>query len=283
VDNAISAAALNAELEGLEQRLWLLRGRAQRHVEDRSAERDRIAELERFLALAPEAQQVLEDLARTLFGAILDEIEENLTHAVREILGQDRSVTSLREIKGNRLNVHFQIEQDGKAEDILHGQGGSVCNILSVGLRLIALSRLDPAAHRPFLVLDEQDCWLKPELVPRLMKLIAQIAAKLDLQVLVITHHPVDLFAAHVERIYALSPSREHGVRVALLRDVGAGGAGASANGAAPANAARGERDEAADEAAAAGRAQDASGTDGLDGPDRPDGPDRRGGAGEDA
>ncbi|MBG0778162.1 MAG: hypothetical protein H0S85_17185 [Desulfovibrionaceae bacterium] len=283
MDNAISAAALNAELEGLEQRLWLLRGRAQRHVEDRSAERDRIAELERFLALAPEAQQVLEDLARTLFGAILDEIEENLTHAVREILGQDRSVTSLREIKGNRLNVHFQIEQDGKAEDILHGQGGSVCNILSVGLRLIALSRLDPAAHRPFLVLDEQDCWLKPELVPRLMKLIAQIAAKLDLQVLVITHHPVDLFAAHVERIYALSPSREHGVRVALLRDVGAGGAGASANGAAPANAARGERDEAADEAAAAGRAQDASGTDGLDGPDRPDGPDRRGGAGEDA
>ena len=34
--------------------------------------------------------------------------------------------------------------QDGQAEDILTGQGGSVCNILSVGLRLIALSQLDP-------------------------------------------------------------------------------------------------------------------------------------------
>jgi ABC-type thiamine transport system ATPase subunit len=103
-------------------------------------------------------------------------------------------------------------------EDVLTGQGGSVCNILSVGLRLIALSQLDPARHRPFLVLDEQDCWLRPQLVPRFMKLIADIARRLDLQLLVISHHGVDLFAHVADRVFELAPDREHGVAVRQLK-----------------------------------------------------------------
>ncbi len=111
----------------------------------------------------------------------------------------------------------FQIHAGDRPEDledILHGQGGSVCNILSVGLRLIALSRLDQARHRPFLVLDEQDCWLRPALVPRFMKLIAEIAQRLELQVLVISHHPLDLFIHACDRVLTLSPDREGGVRL---------------------------------------------------------------------
>ncbi|MFH1914040.1 MAG: hypothetical protein ABIK45_07185 [Pseudomonadota bacterium] len=173
-----------------------------------------------FLALAPRARDTLEELSTALFGQVLDEVELNLTHAVREILGQDRVVATRREVRNNRLQIRFEIHNQGdgdRVEDILSGQGGSVCNILSVGLRLIALSQLAPEAHRPFLVLDEQDCWIRPALVPKLMKLIAEIADRLGLQLLVISHHPIDLFSDTAHHILELRPDREHG---ATLRQV---------------------------------------------------------------
>ncbi|MBU1248332.1 MAG: hypothetical protein KKB70_06515, partial [Proteobacteria bacterium] len=94
-----------------------------------------LRDIRAFLALAPDAVARMEELSSALFGEILDEIETNLSHAVREVLGQDRTVSTLREIKGNRLTVHFQIysgQDQEQVEDILTGQGGSVANILSV-------------------------------------------------------------------------------------------------------------------------------------------------------
>ncbi len=197
-------------LRDLESRHASLTGQGQVKHEEFARARREAQQLAEFLDLAPSAVARMEELSADLFGEILDEIEVNLTHAVCEVLGQDRTVTSLRETKGNRLTVHFQIYSGSDkehVEDILTGQGGSVANILSVGLRLIALSQLDKHRHRPFLVLDEQDCWLKPELVPVFMKLISQIADRLEIQLLVISHHPLDIFAGAAQRILALEPS----------------------------------------------------------------------------
>lgn len=207
----------------LERRLDGLAGVAEARHKDYLRATAELRDIEAFLSLAPKAETLLDRLSQSLFGELLDEIEANLTQAIREILGQDRVVRSERDTKAGRLQVSLRIENQGQAEDILVGQGGSVCNIISVSLRLIALSQLDPARHRPFLVLDEQDCWLKPELVPRFMKLIRTIAERLSLQVLVISHHPLDLFATQAETVHGLSPSREHGVKLKLLKGRGAG------------------------------------------------------------
>lgn len=219
------ATLLEAKRE-LERRLDRLSGEAAGRVREFTAARRALLEIQAFLDMAPQASARLEELTSRLFGEVLDEIEADLTHAVREILGQDRTVSTRREVKGNRLSIDFEIAQGDQVEDILTGQGGSVCNILSVGLRLVALSQLDPARHRPFLVLDEQDCWLRPELVPRFIHLIAAIADRLDLQVLYISHHPVDLFAQEAKRVFVLRPNRELGVTVAVASDGGAAGGG---------------------------------------------------------
>jgi hypothetical protein len=180
--------------------------------------KESLRELEGFLEIQPRVAERLDELSRELFGNILEEIERNLTYALREILGQDLRVVSQREMKNRKMHVTFGIEREGKPEDILTGQGGSVCNVISVGLRLIALSQLDERQHRRFLVLDEQDCWLRPDLVPNLMGIIHTIAKKLQFQVLVISHHNVDLFREHADRIYRVVPAAraEAGVRVAL-------------------------------------------------------------------
>jgi len=204
-------------LRQVERRVHRLSALAETLHGEHGRVRARLAEAQEFLVLAPKARNTLEELSTALFGKILDEVEANLTHAIREILGQDRVVTTLREVKSNRLQIHFQIRNRGRedeVEDILTGQGGSVCNILSVGLRLIALSQLPEQHHRPFLVLDEQDCWLRPALIPKFMKLINEIANRLELQLLIISHHPLDLFAGSADRIYELVPDRETGAEI---------------------------------------------------------------------
>ncbi len=210
-----------SDLRALERRLDRLSALAETLHGEHGRVRERLSTVQDFLVLAPKARDTLEELSKALFGKILDEVEANLTHAIREILGQDRVVTTQREVKSNRLQIHFQIQNQGKEdeiEDIMTGQGGSVCNILSVGLRLIALSQLPEQNHRPFLVLDEQDCWLKPSLIPKFMKLINEIADKLSLQVLVISHHPLDLFAGAADRIFELRPDRELGAVVKRVK-----------------------------------------------------------------
>ncbi len=215
--------ALLAEQRELERRADRLAGLAGANTREYLAAREELSRVETFLALAPKAADRLEELTRRLFGETLDEIETNLTHAVREILGQDRKVVSRREVKNGRLFIEFEMENAGEPEHILAGQGGSVCNILSVGLRLVALSQLDPARHRGFLALDEQDCWLKPELVPKFVDIIARIAKRLSLQVLYISHHPMDLFAGKADKIFGIKPSRTEGVALEVILDRSAG------------------------------------------------------------
>ena len=89
-------------------------------------------------------------------------------------------------------------------------------NILSVGLRMFALTTLEKSEHRRFLVLDEQDCWIRPDLVPRLVKIVHQAGKALGLQVLMISHHDVSLFERYADRIYELIPTPGNAVRAEL-------------------------------------------------------------------
>ena len=71
---------------------------------------------------------------------------------------------------------------------------------------MFALATLDPAQHRRFLVLDEQDCWLRPDLVPRLVKIVHDAGKALGFQVLMISHHDVEAFREYADKIYKLVP-----------------------------------------------------------------------------
>jgi predicted ATPase len=215
---SLAPPELATEAAELRRRLESLKARAEADARDYAATRRRRLAVREFLDLAPKAKDTLEELAANLFGELLSEIEVNLTFAIQDVLGQNREVKARRDIKNNRLSIHFEIENNGEPESVLHGQGGSVCNILSVGLRLIALSQLDPSRHRPFLVLDEQDCWLKPELVTKFMKLVSMTAKRLGLQAVVISHHPIDHFADRADAVYALKPSRDQGVEAVRLK-----------------------------------------------------------------
>ena len=88
----------------------------------------------------------------------------------------------------------------------MKGTGGSVSNVLSVGLRLFALATLDPAKHARVLILDEPDCWLRPDLVPLLVKIIADASKAMGVQVIMISHHDLELFRRYADRVVVFEP-----------------------------------------------------------------------------
>lgn len=168
---------------------------------------DEITDIEAFLAVADRTTDALESLSQSLFEEVLGVLESKLTIAIQEVLGQPIKFRSTPNFKRGAAAVTFSIDREGNEEDVLRGQGGSVQNVLSVGLRMFALATLDEAHHRRFLVLDEQDCWLRPELVPSLVNIVHRAAKELEFQVLMISHHDVGLFDRYADRIYRLTPN----------------------------------------------------------------------------
>ncbi len=167
-----------------------------------------------YLELAPKVEAALQSLGRQMFLDLIETLEQQLTLALQEVLEQPLKLKALVEYKRGGVTVEFHIERDGHREDIMKGQGGSVVNVLSVGLRLFALSQLDPAEHRPFLLLDEPDGWLRPDLVPRLVKIIHEAGSALGFQIILISHHEVEAFIRYADKVYAFIPQPDGSVKV---------------------------------------------------------------------
>ncbi len=168
-----------------------------------------LAELDETLALAPKVEQALEVLSQELFGKLAETIELHLTRALQEVLEQPIALKVKRDFKRGSATMKLYVERNGEHEDIIRGQGGSVANVLSVGLRFLALMTLAPKLPRRCLVLDEQDCWLAPELVPRLVRLVSEAARSLGFQVILISHHNLAAFEQYADRIHRLTPGKD--------------------------------------------------------------------------
>ena len=175
-----------------------------------------LAELQAYLSISDQVTEALDMLSQKLFEQVLGLLERNLTTAIQEVLEQPIQFKTEASFKHGAANVEFSIDREGNSEDVNRGQGGSVQNVLSVGLRMFALATLDENHHRRFLLLDEQDCWLRPELVPRLVKIVHQAASKLGFQVIMISHHDLNLFDQYADKVYRLTPTQD-GVEVGLV------------------------------------------------------------------
>ena len=188
-----------------------------------SRQEKELAAVREYLGLTDAISDALEKLSQQMFGQIADLLEQHLTQALQEVLEQPLQLKVERDYLRGRATISFHIEREGNKEDILKGQGGSVANVLSVGLRFFALQTLDEEEHRRFLVLDEQDCWLRPDLVPLLVKIVYLAGKSLGFQVLMISHHDVTAFQQFADRIYRLKPTPAGVVAEEVFSDVGTG------------------------------------------------------------
>jgi ABC-type branched-subunit amino acid transport system ATPase component len=203
-----------AKVRSLFDRLQGHRENRQRSRDERAAERAALLE---YLAIADEVRQTLDKFSEELFADLVNALQVQLTAALSDVLDQPLQLKVERDLKNNAVTLGFFVERAGEREDIMKGQGGSVVNVLSVGLRILALQAVDEKEHRKFLVLDEQDCWLRPDLVPRLVQIVSEAGRKMGFQVLMISHHDPGLFEKYADRIYRCRPrTDESGTHVVV-------------------------------------------------------------------
>ena len=196
-------------LQSLRERVFAMKGEKTLLEEQIRATDAEVDQLGRYLALNEPIENALDQLSELLLGSVARVIEEQLTVAVQEVLEQPVTLRVDRSFKRGVMTMEFSIERDGHREDIMKGQGGSVANILSTGLRLFALTVLDESSHRRFLVLDEQDCWLRPDYVPRFVKIVHDAGKALGFQIVMVSHHGTDTFAGLADKIITLNPTPE--------------------------------------------------------------------------
>ena len=168
-------------VHGLKGEKTLLEEQIQQNKQD-------IATLDEYLAINEDVERALDQLSELLLGSVARVLEEQLTVAVQEVLKQPVALKVDRAFKRGVMTMEFSIERDGHREDIMKGQGGSVANVLSTGLRLFALTVLDESTHRRFLALDEQDCWLRPDYVRRFVKIVQDAGKAVPLNLPKPTH-----------------------------------------------------------------------------------------------
>lgn len=106
----------------------------------------------------------------------------------------------------------FVRKAGGGRSDIFEDQGGALTNAVSTGLRLIASVK---SGRRKLVVLDETDCWIKPDRVRSYLKVVHETSSELSLQMILISHHdpaylPEGVRLSRVEGI----PDSEEGVRI---------------------------------------------------------------------
>lgn len=92
------------------------------------------------------------------------------------------------------LDINVQ-RPTGERSDVYEDQGGALTNVVGAGLRLVAVVKSN---LRRFVVLDEADCWIKPDRVPVFYKVMEDAANRLGIQCLAISHHDVSTFESNI-------------------------------------------------------------------------------------
>lgn len=193
--DAVSRDALLQRAVRLVSRGSELSGRVQTLMSERDRLIKSVGIAKATLELGPEIEGVLETLNREEHEASVGVYEELLTALLDDVFpGKGRvSLDLIQERNAPALYLSIKGTKNGMAheEDIEDGSGGFVTNVIVAGLRYSALARTN---NRPFLVLDEPDCWTKPEHVQSFAKMIHQVSDLAGVQTLMISHNDVSQF-----------------------------------------------------------------------------------------
>lgn len=153
-----------------------------------------IAKSKAAVEMQPEINAILDNLQNRVHEKLLGHFESLLTALIQDVFPEDEKKVSLElRLERNQPSLRVTIvTPEGFKEDAFSGRGGSIANVLSMGLRFIVLTRTSQL--RPFIVFDEPDCWLKPDRVYAFASVIRQMSERLGVQVFLMSHHDISFF-----------------------------------------------------------------------------------------
>jgi hypothetical protein len=146
--------------------------------------------------LKPKIDKFLEDTQADFHSRIVGKYEQLLTTFVNEVMQGQAPIGLDLTIKRGQpaLDIVSRVTAD-IAKDIYRHKGGALTNLISLGLRMIVITR---SKRRRFMILDEADCWAQTEKIPAFYKVVREGANKLGIQSIAISHFPTSMFGDDV-------------------------------------------------------------------------------------
>lgn len=184
-------------LDKARQAIAALRG-ARKEIATRLDETTRqVAVAKGRIALKGHIDTFLEELQAEAHKRNVGSFERLLTLLAQDVLpGSSPIGLELSTERGLPSLDIFARHVSGVTEDIFLDKGGAMTNVVSVGLRVIASVK---SGGRRLLVLDEPDCWIKPDRIADFYRVLRQVADQVGVQCLVISHHSHALFGEGIE------------------------------------------------------------------------------------
>lgn len=134
------------------------------------------------------ARSLLTEASRLTQQKVKDKIESLLTVALQSIYGKDMKFIADFQIKRNKSEVEFKIQENEDVEPYLikDDKGGGVWDVCGLALRMVMWSLQKPRT-RPFFVLDEPGKWMG-DLVEKYGEIMKQLCEDLGIRILMVTH-----------------------------------------------------------------------------------------------
>jgi predicted ATP-dependent endonuclease of OLD family len=155
-----------------------------------------IAECDALLQRKDDVQHALLALQMKVQAKNKGVYEDLLTSLIHEIMpgkAGDKIVLS-SSMRNNLAALDIDIMSKGNLENVNRDKGGSIANIVAMGLRFVVLAR---HPNRRVLFLDEADCHLNEMYIPAFAAVMNQLAHRLGIQVVYISHHPAAYFSGY--------------------------------------------------------------------------------------
>ncbi|WP_126223591.1 ATP-binding protein [Burkholderia ambifaria] len=193
---------LQRRFQSLQLRLASLQGQAAELNTQKTRLTRNIALAKARIELAPQAAEVFNYLQEKAHARAVGEFEDLLSAFLADVVPETGSIHLEVGTERGAPALDILLDNGGKLEDILDGNGGGLTNVVVTGLVYASLARTD---NRPFVVLDEPDCWLKATRVPAFTRVIAEVANPRTLedgavapgcQTLMISHNDISLMDA---------------------------------------------------------------------------------------
>lgn len=181
-----------------------------------------VEELKNWLVKYPHLSKFLLDLQENLQRPHIEFFNKLFTALKHDVLYSEMDKDELQE-KANKVVFKPSFKMDRMALKILaqtpsgndeNITSGGEKNVIATGLRLLALWRLIASekkqinksafSHRNFAFMDEPDCWISQKALPHYVSLLNQIVHDFNQQVLLVTHHNVELFKPFA-RVYKIT------------------------------------------------------------------------------
>ena len=210
---------MHGKIEAVRRRLDRMTGQQQALVQEKTELIMSLEARQQYLDLQDEVITALNRLDENVQGKTRLLFEELLTELLHEVMPHKAAeVVKLTPVANKRsIGIDFNVLVDGALESVLKGKGGSVKNIIAMGLRFLVLAR---SSNRRFLVFDEADAWLRKDYIPAFAKVMAELSKRIGVQVIYISHHAAENFAG-LARIIDLK-SEGGLIRANILSDVDA-------------------------------------------------------------